>query len=48
MSEQLDKLIVSVNTNLKKVLESVKGLNERVKNKEFEFENVNYLFLESI
>jgi hypothetical protein len=44
MSEQMDKLVTSLNTNLKKILESVKDLNERLKNKEFEFENVNFNF----
>ena len=42
MSEQFVKINSNINSNLKKLLESVKTLNERVKNKEYNFENVNF------
>ena len=43
MFEQFEKLNSSLNTNLKQILESVKGLKERVNNKEFQSENVKFL-----
>lgn len=41
MTEQFEKLNVNVNQNIKKVLDSIKTLNEKVKSNEYQFENVS-------